>query len=164
MDINDDPPPQPPSASRETDVLAAENAAVDARVVVNAAERAEWAAEMAAAGIVPGKPAHTRHSARTIPISGVKALDYVVAASLQDWKARPVDVEQVRLLDVVRECDLAINRAHAARAAAINDVARWIASTATDTDADTADDTPKRPVDVWAELADPNHDWASTPF
>jgi hypothetical protein len=63
-------------------------------------------------------------------MSGVQALNYVVAASLHDWKARPVDVEQVRLLDAVREHDLAINRAHAARAAAIDDLARWVTSTA----------------------------------
>ena len=60
----------------------------------------------------------------------MQALNYVVAASLHDWKARPVDAEQVRLLDAVRECDLAINRAHAVRAAAIDDLARWVASTA----------------------------------
>ncbi|TFC70469.1 hypothetical protein E3O45_16210 [Cryobacterium sp. TMS1-20-1] len=60
----------------------------------------------------------------------MKALDYVVSASVQDWKARPVDAEQVRLLDAVRECDLAINRAHAARAAAIDEVARRVANTA----------------------------------
>ena len=63
-------------------------------------------------------------------MSGVKALEYVIAASLQEWNARPVDVEQVRLLDAVRECDLAVNRAHAARAAAIADVARWVTNTA----------------------------------
>jgi len=85
---------------------------------------------MAAAGIQPGKPARTHRSAGRKTMSGVQALNYVVAASLQDWKARPVDVEQVRLLDVVREHDLAINRAHAARAAAIDDLARWVASTA----------------------------------
>ncbi|WP_105034050.1 HNH endonuclease signature motif containing protein [Cryobacterium aureum] len=137
MEINADPPPEPESTSAshesdrvESDALAAENDAVDAAAIERAAARVEWATEMAAAEIKPGKPAQTRHSARTIPISGVKALDYVVAASLQDWRARPVDVEQVRLLDVVRECDLAINRAHAARAAAIDDVARWVASTA----------------------------------
>ena len=72
----------------------------------------------------------TRRAEEGKAMSGVKALDYVVTASLKDWKARPVDAEQVRLLDVVRECDLAINRAHAARAAAIDDVARRVASTA----------------------------------
>ena len=114
----------------EIDALAAENVAVDARAVVTAVERAEWAAEMTAAGIVPGKPPPTRRSAGRKTMSGVQALNYVVAASLQEWKARPVDAEQVRLLDAVRECDIAINRAHAARAAAIDDLARWVASTA----------------------------------
>ena len=114
----------------ESDALAAENAAVDARIAVNSAERAKWAAEMVAAGIKPGKRPRTRRSAGRKTMSGVQALNYVVSASLHDWKARPVDAEQVRLLDVVRECDLAINRAHAARAAAIDEVARWVASTA----------------------------------
>ena len=119
-----------PSAAVESAALAAENAAVDARAVVTAAERAEWAAEMAAAGIVPGRRPETRRSAGRKTISGVQALNYVVEASLQDWKARPVDAEQVRLLDAVRECDLTINRAHAARATAIDDLARRVASTA----------------------------------
>ncbi|MDJ0338908.1 HNH endonuclease signature motif containing protein [Cryobacterium sp. PH31-O1] len=118
------------SAENAADALAVANAASDARVAVCAAERAEWVAEMAAAGIVPGKPPPTHRSARSKTISGVQALDYIVAASLQDWKARPVDVEQVRLLDVVRECDLAINRAHAERAAAVDNLARRVASTA----------------------------------
>ncbi|WP_233204727.1 HNH endonuclease signature motif containing protein [Cryobacterium sp. Y62] len=54
----------------------------------------------------------------------------MIAGALQDWRTRPVDEEQVRLLDEVRECDLAINRAHAARAAAIDRVAVWVAGTA----------------------------------
>ncbi len=95
-----------------------------------AADAAEFVADMEAAGIKPGKPARTHRSAGKKTMSGVQALNYVVAASLQDWKARPVDVEQVRLLDAVREYDLAINRAHAARAAAIDDLARWVDGTA----------------------------------
>ncbi|TFD72250.1 HNH endonuclease signature motif containing protein [Cryobacterium sp. Hb1] len=112
------------------DALAAENAAADARSADNAAARAEWVAEMAAAGIVPGKPPPTRRSAGRKTVSGVQALHYVVAASLQDWKSRPADTEQVRLLDAVRECDRAINRAYAARAAAIDGLAQWVTSTA----------------------------------
>ena len=63
-------------------------------------------------------------------MSEVDTLNCVVEGALQDWRARPVDAEQVRLLDAVRECDLAINRAHAARAAAIDQVAIWVASKA----------------------------------
>ena len=135
MAIHDDPPPTPePPASRgeaaEAESEAERARAADAVEAAATAATAAYVAEMAAAGIRPGKPAPTHRSAGTKAISGVQALDYVVAASLDEWKKRPVDAEQVRLLDAVRECDLAINRAHAARAAAIDDVARWVASTA----------------------------------
>ncbi|WP_161498844.1 HNH endonuclease signature motif containing protein [Cryobacterium aureum] len=121
----------PAAAALSTaDALAAEDAAAGARAAANAAELAEWLAELAAAGIKPGKSPRTHRSAGTKTISGVQSLNYVVAASLEEWKARPVDVEQVRLLDAVRHCDLQINRAHAARAAAIDDLALFVASTA----------------------------------
>ncbi|TFD57477.1 HNH endonuclease [Cryobacterium sp. Hh7] len=150
MEINDDPPPspEPPSASRVENGVAqadsgarSESVAAESRVADSrAAERAgaeRGVDEPVAAGSVAAaekgpasKSSWARRSVGGKTISGVKALDYVVSASLQDWKARPVDAEQVRLLDAVRECDLAINRAHAARAAAIDEVARRVANTA----------------------------------
>ena len=121
MPIDDDPPPnaKPPSEIR---------VGVDASDELPDSEVRKRRAGAAPKRVRPRL--YKRQNPKTIPISGVQALNYVVAASLQDWKARPVDAEQVHLLDAVRECDLAINRAHAARAAAIDDLARFVASTA----------------------------------
>jgi hypothetical protein len=37
-------------------------------------------------------------------------------------------------------------------------------ATATASESGPATNAPTRPVDVWADFADPNRDWAGTPF
>jgi hypothetical protein len=117
MEINEDPPPKPASAPAKP------KHARTFRVGQKAAE------EIAAASPEGNSP-HRPKQPQSKAMSEVDALDYVIAGALQDWRARPVDEEQVRLLDEVQECDLAINRAHAARAAAIDRVPVWVAGTA----------------------------------
>ncbi len=113
MEINDDPPPKPAPAT-----------------LARAFRVGQQGTEEIAAATHEGNGQRRPNQPKTKRRSTVDTLDYVIAGALQDWRTRPVDEEQVRLLDEVRECDLAINRAHAARAAAIDRVAVWVAGTA----------------------------------